>query len=655
MSGLENLPSGSEFDRENKFKQEPEATFDLIIQNPITVADYPLIELTIIMEKLDWKRMGLRLNGGSVYMCRKCPKVLRTQLQYYKHNKMIHPRQKILCESCGKYFKYKTLYLKHLQQEHPELAKSDLVAKKKTYTLIKRNEKTNMFHCDMCEETFNTRDKILTHKDYKHKSEHERRYKCGSCARSYDRKQNLERHSRSAHGETTKADGEEQSECMCYFCGKIFKGESALQRHVDNSHEENGEEKAYKCDKCGKAFNRKMALKRHAIAHQEKSFPCQVCQQSFHYESSLLQHLDLKHDMGDEKKRTHQCQLCPKSYVFKSSICLHIRYEHTERKQKAFRIKYESNKTPQGYACHQCDKFFKNINRLQYHRDHNHDDDSRKYKCTVCPKSFHLKQNFKQHQSHHEDKEAACKVCGKVFRYKKLIALHLEHKHDICEIEKKFQCDKCGKHFAYKRNMYVHFIEAHNFGNANQIRTARKVKLPSQNKTARIRKIKQRSRRNLRLVTNDRIMPYNCNECERTFISKDGLFSHQDFEHQKEGRTYKCSKCERSFNIEGNLERHFKSKHEVNGSFKKPKTKKVVEDFSCNVCGIEYFTAQGRDQHEDFMHSSSEAPKRFHCAICQRGFAFLTNFKRHMKSCLSKGCEPKVETTTRRSDRFSIS
>ncbi|XP_040905035.1 zinc finger protein 37-like [Toxotes jaculatrix] len=75
----------------------------------------------------------------------------------------------------------------------------------------------------------------------------------------------------------------------CRFCGKRFKRDSALIRHMDDVHRG---EKAFECSECGKKFARRDHLAMHFRIHTgEKPHKCHFCKKSFAQSSNLNVHL----------------------------------------------------------------------------------------------------------------------------------------------------------------------------------------------------------------------------------------------------------------------------------------------------------------------------------------------------------------------------
>ena len=101
--------------------------------------------------------------------------------------------------------------------------------------------------------------------------------------------------------------------------------------------------------------------------------------------------------------------------------------------------------------CDYCDKEFKTISTLTFHRKKNHQIKI-EYKCSICEKLFFGSSNLKKHNRNvHSIKDnriaiLKCNICGNDFVTHKGLREHKNWKHKTGEIVSK-KCDICEKKF----------------------------------------------------------------------------------------------------------------------------------------------------------------------------------------------------------------
>jgi uncharacterized Zn-finger protein len=130
----------------------------------------------------------------------------------------------------------------------------------------------------------------------------------------------------------------------CDKCGRYFKAEGYLQRHIEN-HETNG----YTCKICGKNFKTSQYLHQHSFIHKEtRDYHCDLCGKSFKSSANLSQH---KYCHVTEK--AFACSICGKAF-----------------RQRIVMKRHEQNhsKSEGKPACLGCGAFFEEGYVLQLHQ-----------------------------------------------------------------------------------------------------------------------------------------------------------------------------------------------------------------------------------------------------------------------------------------------
>ena len=203
----------------------------------------------------------------------------------------------------------------------------------------------------------------------KHKEKKESDRTCTLCfIKLYD-KQARDRNIRRIH----KSDMDQQekekeknttSVCeKCPSCGKMFKHEHSLKRHMKNHEIEDVQ--SFECHVCKKKFGRKDNLWKHE-RNQHKTFKidfdeasnkckniCQICSADFGTEQDqFFYHIANKVCQNKEEilklndQGLFQCEICDKAYYEKQNLQRHIRWKHNSK---------ESSKN---FKCEQCDIYF---------------------------------------------------------------------------------------------------------------------------------------------------------------------------------------------------------------------------------------------------------------------------------------------------------
>ena len=107
-------------------------------------------------------------------------------------------------------------------------------------------------------------------------------------------------------------------QCLCPYCGKLFKINIDLKRHI---YIHTGA-KPYSCRHCSDCFTWFGQLKAHLLkSHNEGTwFTCDICQHPFVRRRDLKQHSLRCH----EGVKPYVCSECPKRFCTAAELRLHL-------------------------------------------------------------------------------------------------------------------------------------------------------------------------------------------------------------------------------------------------------------------------------------------------------------------------------------------
>ena len=168
-------------------------------------------------------------------------------------------------------------------------------------------------------------------------------------------------------------------------------------------------------------------------------FECKQCKKSFQHLRDLEKHVSYIHGDG---VTIHKCHQCSEEYRSPREIEIHTLNAHDSRSKN--------------HQCDKCEKSYYELFHLNLHIKNAHDD-IRDWKCGVCDKRFHSKNEKLIHEGRsHGPKSIVCDLCGKLSSDAKSNQQHVEMVH---EKKKCVQCDACGKGF-YKANDLKRHVDA---------------------------------------------------------------------------------------------------------------------------------------------------------------------------------------------------
>nr|XP_039263562.1 zinc finger protein 112-like [Styela clava] len=249
---------------------------------------------------------------------------------------------------------------------------------------------------------------------------------CNICGRGFDSSAKLERHlefhirGRKIH--------------YCSVCGKDYDQKSHLEYHMVR----HTGVKPHTCEICGQSFTQKPWYNIHVKSHTSKpNVPCEICGRRFW----------AKHILNKHKRKHHSglpfvCNICGSSFSGKQGLVQHV------------------NVHPP-HICETCGKEFNNYKSLRLHfpshkpswPEHVFADGVKGFRCGVCKRTFHRRQDLTFHSQAHASKVHKCQVCGAGFVRDSFLK-----KHMIAHSERPYKCELCVKSFHHKKSLENHQI-----------------------------------------------------------------------------------------------------------------------------------------------------------------------------------------------------
>ncbi|XP_028264581.1 uncharacterized protein LOC114437847 [Parambassis ranga] len=369
--------------------------------------------------------------------CFICKEPVNTSLS--SHMELHFPTGDYACPQCGRRFKLLTSFKQHVIRTCCDYSQQHVIPEKP-------DERTTLYKCDKCEETF--RYKVLVKK---HKLTHNELY-CSVCRKVLRDAATLDRHKAS------------HTPFQCNRCDESFTLFKPLLRHCENIHKISPPFKCshcprtlpqlrllvkhewqhtghlpFQCAQCSARFRSDIDLLSHQRVHtREKPYLCAECGKIFAHKCNLLRHFNLIHGEARNEKK-HSCSQCEKSFKEKGALKMHQRKNHLN----------ELFRNP----CPYCGKMVSSSTMARHKLMHTGE---RPFKCTVpeCDRYFRSTSEVKRHVllHHTTDRPYTCDVCGKGFI--NLWALNTHAK--IHSGEKPFACHICGKAFLKVYSMLRH-------------------------------------------------------------------------------------------------------------------------------------------------------------------------------------------------------
>ncbi|XP_017047255.1 zinc finger and SCAN domain-containing protein 21 [Drosophila ficusphila] len=181
-----------------------------------------------------------------------------------------------------------------------------------------RHDRAKNFECPECPKRFYDAYTRNMHIRVLHKGENP--FPCNHCNMSFSSGSSRHKHEVKVHGAgpriltRQKTKDEHDGRYFCSKCSKSFTTKNSLNYHM-NSH--NGT-KPFKCKVCGRGFTDPNALRRHQGLHDKFPYHCDICSKGF-----LLRCKLTEHQLVHTAERPHWCEFCDVHYRQKYNLNKH--------------------------------------------------------------------------------------------------------------------------------------------------------------------------------------------------------------------------------------------------------------------------------------------------------------------------------------------
>ncbi|CAB3408404.1 unnamed protein product [Caenorhabditis bovis] len=476
-------------------------------------------------------------------------------------------------------------------------------------------------------------------------------------ARAVSAKFNLDRHIRNCHPLNSE---EIDQKTECVICGTMFSSVHALTRHQRMAHQIGKIKKPghifenVKCRFCDRTFNNHFALRKHQAFHSKidklssrtkKEHKCEYCDKMFLHAASLIYHVKLHTEEGNEIRidGLRRCAVCnlefPSQEHYKNHVDLHHSITCSYCTQKfPTRSLYDQHNCNCNYArrynptalasrsviCRLCkpNQILVTVRQIKEHR--NRHQPRRVHLCWTCHKSFRTSELLNLHRYVHNAMPIRCNHCSAVFNSRFVLKQHIRQEHTN---DNQYQC---AVHVDRNAAMSVQSFGEYGIEDAHAGETARAQSvvdwMEQQQGTV------EEQERSIAFRGGE----VRCEVCKHLYKSIDMLSDHwleNETEREHSFAVVTCPVCKASIRGAAEAANHLRYEHFVSNNahyslatIENVNSKKAEKPLhECLECGKKF--KRKNDLHRHLLIHSGEKP--FMCNICNLSFRVKTTLTNH--------------------------
>ena len=478
---------------------------------------------------------------------------------------------------------------------------------------IQMHSDKNPYQCELCKAAFSAQSELDVHKAVH--VNNERNYNCDKCGKVYKREWGLGRHILDEHA---VAESVPVPKYGCFQCRETFIAKADLIVHLETHR---AEDMYYTCKTCYKVFNGKDSFDSHQLICVS-SHRCTRCLKIFTSKTEYAQHLST-HTSGSGQ---NTCQECNKVFRDKFAYEQHLFKMHKEKWDEMLKSNISEKsqvyfKTPSAkfvdisgkrpYECDQCGEVIKNsetevsTHLLKHSRE-------KVFQCKQCNTKFATAIELNKHVEEHDSgKIHACTLCSRQCSTQTSLKIHMRKLHpesfDVSASQEKDNVEKRPSE-----------------PNVEGVQMDLKGQEPKSEFTVKKEIVEEKL--------------FQCKHCDALFMTTNKLVEHVNNHHANT-----CTLCGKQANSQSSLKKHIRMLHNeeydaimsaMNLSNHEPNleakvAKEVVEErlFKCKICDALFTTTNKLIDHAYTYHTDGSHT----CTFCGRQTSSQTHLRNHMR------------------------